>query len=214
MLTPKTTRTALLLVDIQQGLTHPTHWGPERSSPDFESNVKSVLSAARSYNQKRPETPILIIHVHNHSTRLTSPLHPSYVFPDSGVAGVAPMEVAAPLPNEPVLLKSVNSAFIGTNLEERLRAFNTEQLVILGLSTDECVSTTVRMAANLKVLADDVVRTPHEGRIVLLSDATAAWAKGGFDATTVHEVHLASLNHEFATVETTSHAVRSIMECV
>ncbi|KAG8420236.1 hypothetical protein J3459_011284 [Metarhizium acridum] len=210
MLPASASPTALLLIDIQQGMRHASHWGPERSTPEFESNVGSVLQAARVYIQGRPDKPILIIHVHNHSARLTSPLHPTYIFPD-GALGVAPMDVAAPVAPEPVLVKGVNSAFIGTDLEMRFRAFKTEQLVVLGLSTDECVSTTVRMAANLKVLERDAAGSRVESRIVLLSDATAAWAKGGFGAQNIHEVHLASLNGQFARVEATEDAIKAIL---
>ncbi|KAK2606273.1 hypothetical protein QQS21_003321 [Conoideocrella luteorostrata] len=216
LLPPSTTRTVIVLIDIQQGLTHPTHWGPERSTPSFESNVSRVLQSVRQYNQRQPETPILIIHVHNHSTRESSPLHPTYILQDAGSGGavchgVQPMQCAEPSPSEPVLIKNVNSAFIGTGLEARLRAFKAQQLIMLGLSTDECVSTSVRMAANLKVLAD-VEGISNESRIVVLRDATAAWAKGGYDAETVHGVHLASLDEEFASVALTLDVVGALMQ--
>lgn len=65
------------------------------------------------------------------------------------------------------------------------------------------MSTTVRMAANLGVV-DRPVRTGGEevdkGRIVLVSDATATFAKGWWDAETVHQVSVASLDGEFAEV--------------
>ncbi|KJK81050.1 hypothetical protein H634G_03584 [Metarhizium anisopliae BRIP 53293] len=193
MLPASASPTALLLIDIQQGMRHATHWGPERSTPEFESKVESVLQAARAYNQRRPDKPVLIIHPtttpRDWPRRCTRP----------------------PVAPEPVLVKDVNSAFIGTDLEVRLRAFKTAQLVVLGLSTDECVSSTVRMAANLKLLERDAAGSPPESRIVLLSDATAAWAKGGFCARTIHEVHLASLNGEFARVETTEDAIEAVL---
>jgi hypothetical protein len=78
------------------------------------------------------------------------------------------------------------------------------------------------MAANLGVvdqgrepvvLADgqqkDVVDV-DKGRIVLVGDATATWAKGGFDAETVHKVTLASLDGEFADVISTREVVEAL----
>lgn len=47
----------------------------------------------------------------------------------------------------------------------------------------------------------------EKGEVVLVGDATAAWAKGvggdWADAETVHKVHIQSLQNEFATIEKT-----------
>jgi nicotinamidase-related amidase len=61
--------------------------------------------------------------------------------PDEGVflAGTPGVEFkpeATPLPGEPVITKHVNSAFIGTDLEERLRADGVDTVAIVGLTTD------------------------------------------------------------------------------
>ena len=108
--------------------------------------------------------------------------------------------------------KSVNSSFIGTNLEELLKQHAIWKLYICGLSTDHCVSTTTRMAGNLHVTdhVDDQGRTV-KGEVVLVGDATAAWMKadGQWDAETVHAVHVESLQ-ELATVMKTKDVIASI----
>jgi nicotinamidase-related amidase len=97
----------------------------------------------------------------------------------------------------------VNSAFIGTNLKELLDNEKITKLVIVGLTTDHCVSTTARMAGNFGF------------DTFLVSDATATFNKKGIDgqnfsAELIHETALASLNGEFATVVTTDFLKQNI----
>lgn len=74
-----------------------------------------------------------------------------------------------PQDGEPLLQKHVNCAFIGTDLEQRLRAHGYDTLVIVGLTTPHCVSTTTRMAGNLGF------------RAFIVADATAAFDLVGHD---------------------------------
>lgn len=171
----------LLVIDVQQGFNDP-RWG-ERNNPQAEANIARLLRAWRATH--RP-----VVHVQHTSTQPTSPLHPEQ-------PGVAFKPEAHPQPGEPIVQKSVNSAFIGTDLEARLRAAHVGTLVIVGLTTDHCVSTTTRMAGNLGF------------HVHLIGDATATFAKVGPDGRTyaaqdVHDVHLASLHGEFADVTTTN----------
>ncbi|RAH43327.1 cysteine hydrolase family protein [Aspergillus brunneoviolaceus CBS 621.78] len=237
-----TTPTALLLIDNQTAFTHPTHWGPSRSNPLYEPNIQSLLlafrvaAAAAAAAQTTPTTTTTmeVIHVFHTSTEPDSPFHPA-----APVNGREPLDFAVPAPDgsEPVFWKCVNSSFIGTGLEAHLRARGIRQLVVTGLTTDHCVSTTVRMAANLGVV--DRGRGTHEGgeedglvpvdqrtgahaipptavpgRILLVGDATATWAKGGFDAETVHAVSLASLDGEFAEVVRTEEVVKALRKII
>ena len=188
---------AFLLIDNQIGFDHKTHWGPHRSNPNYDSNIQTLLHTFRTHSP-----PILIIHIQHLSASPTSPLHPS-----SPSSAFYPS--STPLPNELVITKTVNSAFIGTDLEAVLRANDIWTLYIAGLSTDHGVSTTTRMAGNLHVTdhvgADgSVVR----GQVVLVGDATAAWEKPGgkWNAETVQAVHLESLA-EFAWVVSTRDVV-------
>lgn len=137
---------ALLLIDVQQGLDEPV-WG-ERNIPEAEHHIAELLAGWRSAG--RP-----VLHVQHMSTGAASPLRPDR-------PGNAFKPEALPLAGEPVFRKTVNSAFIGTDLEAHLRGAGIGRLVIAGLTTDHCVSTTVRMAANLGfdvVVVDDATAT-------------------------------------------------------
>jgi hypothetical protein len=57
----------------------------------------------------------------------------------------------APLVGEPVLPKRTNNAFIGTDLEARLRAGDHKALVVVGVITNSSVDATVRLAGNLEL---------------------------------------------------------------
>lgn len=146
------------------------------------ANIARLLEAWRRVGHP-------IVHVRHHSTDPQSPLHP-------GQPGAAFKPEAEPGPGEPVYTKSVNSAFIGTTLDADLRARGIGKLVIAGITTDHCVSTTVRMAGNLGfhvwVAADACAtfeRRDHTGQ-TLTADA-------------IHQGALASLHGEFATVADT-----------
>jgi nicotinamidase-related amidase len=172
--------TPLLIVDVQKGFSDP-HWGA-RNNPRAEDNIAGLLAAWRSAR-------LPVIHVRHDSTSLTSPLHPSR-------PGNALRDDVAPMANERLIAKSANSAFIGTNLREHLEALGAKSLVIVGLTTPHCISTTVRMAGNFGF----EVQVPE--------DATAAFELRGHDGARISpaDVHyhaLAALSGEFAAITAT-----------
>lgn len=178
---------ALLVVDVQKGFDDP-YWG-KRNNPDAESNIALLLSAWRAL-----ELPI--IHIRHCSVEPGSPLR-------SELPGNAFKEEAKPLPDEKQFSKSVNSAFIGTGLETYLEQQDISSIVIVGLTTDHCVSTTVRMAANLGF------------DVTLIADATATFDRKGYDgvvylAEDLHKIHLVSLDGEFCTVRSTADILKAI----
>lgn len=174
------TTAALVVIDVQQGFDDP-RWG-RRNNPDAEANVARLLAAWR-------ETTRPIFHIQHLSAQPDSPLQP-------GQPGAEIKAEARPLWHEPVITKRVNSAFIGTDLEARLRQRGINTVVVCGLTTNHCVETTTRMAGNLGFAA------------YLASDACAAFDRVGPDGITypaeqIHAVTLANLHGEFATVRTT-----------
>lgn len=136
-------RTALLIIDVQQGLDEPRLG--RRNNPAAERNMARLLAYWRA--RSRP-----IFHVRHMSTERDSPLRPE-------LPGNAIKREVAPIGPEPVIEKQVNSAFIGADLQERLEAAGSETLVIIGLTTNHCVSSTARMAGDLGFRAI-VVPTP------------------------------------------------------
>ena len=178
---------ALLLIDIQKGLDDPSLG--KRNNPDAESNIALLLSAWREH--ARP-----IIHIRHCSVRPGSPLRPE-------LPGNAFKEEAQPLPGERQFTKSAHSAFIGTSLEDYLRDHGISSLVIVGLTTDHCVSTSARMAADLGF------------DVTLVLDATAAFEREGYDGVLysgdeIHRVNLVSLDGEFCTVRSTREVLTAI----
>lgn len=183
MFEPNST-TALLLIDVQRAFDDP-RWGP-RNNPDAEANIARLLAAWRTSNAP-------VVHVFHDSRTPGSPLHPSS-------SGNAPKPEAIPHAGEVEFRKNVNSAFIGTDLEDYLRAKDIKRLVVVGLTTNHCVSTTVRMASNLGF------------DTAIVSDATATFDRKAVDgrvrpAQEVHDAALSDLNDEFATVLTTNQLV-------
>ncbi|KAJ5176592.1 uncharacterized protein N7482_002469 [Penicillium canariense] len=213
--------TALMLIDNQSAFTDPSHWGASRSNPLYEVNLQSLLSAFRAARASS-STLLEVVHIFHSSDSPASPLHPSH--PDGGIR---PLDFATPASDdsEPIFWKNVNSSFIGTNLESHLRQKGIRQIIVAGLTTDHCVSTTVRMAANLGVVDRSLDDGPllfrpdgsreneirvERGRIILVSDATATFSKAGFDAETIHKVSVASLDGEFADVFGTEEVVKAL----
>ncbi len=162
-------KSAFLLIDVQEGLTDSTHWGPSRSNPAFEQNAATLLATYRKLvsSSQSASSRHKIIHIQHGSKSRESPLHPDK-------QGFAFQSFAKPINYELVIIKNVNSGFIGTNLEEVLRAhFAGEpgKVYLAGLTTDHCVNTTTRMAGNLGV-ADG--KSGEEGEVIFVEDAIAA----------------------------------------
>ncbi len=177
----------LLPVDMQQAFDLPS-W-PPRWNEAADRNGRALLAAWRSRG-------LPVIHVRHDSVSPGSTLAP-------GEPGNAFRPGFEPLGAEPVVSKSVNSAFIGTDLDLRLKRLGVRKVVVFGITTDMCVSTTVRTGANLGY------------EMILVEDACDCFdlldGQGGtIPARTSHRVHVATLGFEFAKVLTTHEIVEAL----
>lgn len=181
------TRCVLLPIDMQSAFDGPP-W-PRRWNRAVDANGQLLLAAWRGAN-------LPVVHVFHDSVERGSSLAP-------GTVGNEVRPGFEPWDGEPVVRKSVNAAFIGTDLDLRLRRMGVETIVSFGISTDMCVSTTTRVGANLGY------------RMILIGDACDCFdlpdgADGIIAAETVHRTHLATLAFEFATVISTAELLATL----
>jgi nicotinamidase-related amidase len=173
--------TALLLIDCQVGVDVRTHWGGptgRRNNPDAESHMLRLLAGWR-------ERGLPVAFTRHDSREAASPL--KLALPTG-----AQKHGFEPRDGEIVVVKDVNSGFIGTSLEVDLRRRGVQRLVAVGFFTNSCVETTVRMAGNLGF------------DTYLVPDACAASNRIGpdgadHDPEAVHAMSVANLHGEFCT---------------
>jgi nicotinamidase-related amidase len=180
---------ALIVVDVQRAFDEWEAAGKRRNNPDAVARIVDLLKAFRASGAP-------IFHIRHEGTKPNSSFLPSRT-------GYAVKNEAREAPGEAVIVKRVNSAFIGTDLEQRLRAGGIATLVICGATTNHCVETTTRMAGNLG----------FDARLV--RDATWTFDRIGPDgdahsAEDIHAMTLSNLNGEFAQIVATDDVIASL----
>jgi nicotinamidase-related amidase len=173
-------QTVLLLIDLQKAIDDPS-WGI-RNNPQAEENVGRLLLHWR-------ENHMPVIHV-RHVSR-----HPESTYRD-GQVGVEFKDVARPCPGEGVVTKYVCTAFIGTDLEAKLRECRAQDVVIVGVITNNSVEATARVCGDLGF------------KTIVVSDGTFTFGRKDFagrfrSADEVHAMSLANLDGEYARICTT-----------
>ncbi|WP_409305886.1 cysteine hydrolase family protein [Peribacillus sp. SCS-155] len=179
---------ALIIVDVQKAFDD-EKWG-ERNNPNAEENIRKILQLG--------EKKDVVIHIQHTSDNPNSLFYPKN-------EGYAIKDIVEPIDEDVIITKKVNSSFIGTNLEEYLKVNGITTVVITGLTTPHCVSTTTRMSGNLGFAT------------YLISDATAAFGMKDhndtyYDAATIHNISLATLHDEFATILTTEQLINDFIK--
>jgi len=98
-----------------------------------------------------------------------------------GTPGVEINPAVAPVGDEPVVQKAFPNGFQHTDLEQRLRGADADQLVLCGMMTSMCVDATVRAAVDLGfecTVVYDACATKDlrfDGRAVAATDVHAAF---------------------------------------
>ena len=186
---PHPSRTALVVIDVQRAFDEWEAAGKRRNNPDAVARIADLLAAFRAAHA-------LVLHVRHQGTASTSSFRPEGT-------GYPVKDEARERAGEPVIVKQVNSAFIGTDLDARLRAADIRTVVICGATTNHCVETTTRMAGNLGFDA------------WLVRDATWTFDRVGPDgdehsAESIHGMTLSNLNDEFARIVWTAEVVAAL----
>jgi len=170
----------LLLIHLQNSIDHPS-WasGGARNNPGAEFEIGRLLTLWRNHGWP-------VWHVRHDSTNPESHYRP-------GQPGNDFKAEVAPIDGEPIIPKRVNNAFIGTDLEERLRIGGHEALVVVGVITNNSVEATVRMAGNLGFST------------YLVADGCFTFGRKDWNgvfrtADEVHAMSLANLDAEYCTV--------------
>lgn len=173
------TRTALLVIDMQEEMATRTRSGRDRANPGAEAHIADLLALFRARG-------LPVVHVHHDEPG--SPVA-------FGLPGGAVMDCARPAPGETVFVKSASSAFAGTGLDAWLRRQGIGRIVLVGAVAAFCVTTSTRVASDLGF------------QVILPGDALVgfdipAHDGGRIDAATVLRVTLSLLGADFARLVT------------
>jgi nicotinamidase-related amidase len=173
-------RAALLIIDMQyatgsrQGALARKLKAEGSSVGDyrFARIEQSVLPHTLQLRERFTALQRPVLHVTvgaAHSNAWDAPVHMRKMFVEfANHVGSREHEILdelKPLANEHVLRKTTIGAFASTNIDSLLRALGCEQLYLVGISTNMCVETTAREAADRGyqvTLVEDACGTTHE----------------------------------------------------
>ena len=167
----------LLIIDIQRD------YFPGGAMPLVEP--EAAAAAARRVLDRFRADGLPVVHVQHVEG-------PDAPFMRAGTDGVEIHDSVAPADGEPVIEKAAPNSFVGTSLEDDLRAAGVDEIVVAGMMSSMCVDATVRAAAD-KGFAVTVVH-----------DACAApdleFEGTSIPGASVHGAFMAALGQGYATL--------------
>ncbi|TDO95793.1 cysteine hydrolase family protein [Marinomonas balearica] len=179
---------ALILIDQQKGIDHPKLG--LRNNPSAEAEISSLLSLWRQKSWP-------IFHVKHRSKQ-----RESVFWPDQ--EGFEFKEAFLPLEGEATIEKSVPCAFINNSLDDELKKLGVNEIVLVGVATNNSVESTARTGGNLGYT------------VYVIDDACFTFAKPDYfglarSADEVHAMSLANLHGEYATVISREQLVEKVI---
>ncbi len=196
-------QTAVIVVDMQHDFIAP---GAALETPMGRALVPTLQRVLQHARDTRMRV-IYTAHVHRRDGsdlglfgEIWQPIGERAALVD-GEPGVQVVREVAPLPHEPILKKHRYSAFFGTDLDLILRTEQIDNVVVTGVTTENCCHATARDAMF------------HGYRVAFLADATGTFdypdlGFGAVPAAEVHRVSLAILSASTAHVMTTDEFIR------
>lgn len=167
----------LLIIDVQEAWRD-ARLG-RRNNPDAETRIGRLLG----FWHQRAWPVVSVQHASRDPASLLAPNQPGYALSSALTLSDGDYRVT----------KTTNSAFVGTDLQSWLEERHHRELVVVGLTTVHCCSTTIRMGANLGF------------QMYAVDDAMATFDMCDVHGQTIsaaemHRMELAALSGEFATV--------------
>ncbi|ATZ02875.1 cysteine hydrolase family protein [Streptococcus suis] len=126
-----------------------------------------------------------VIHVRHHDQELVK-----------GTADWEIHSIVAPLASEKIFDKTFNSAFKETGLHAYLQETGIEQLVIMGMATNFCIDTTVKVAFE------------YGYQLAIIKDGTTTGYSGKLDAKDLIDHYQNIWSWNFAQVDTLENIIR------
>ncbi|HFR3503533.1 TPA: cysteine hydrolase family protein [Streptococcus suis] len=167
-------KTALIVIDIQNLLVEEKPYAIEERLALWQDSITKARQAG-----------IEIIYVRHHDQELVK-----------GTADWEIHSIVAPLASEKIFDKSFNSAFKETGLHAYLQEKGMEQLIIMGLATNFCIDTTIKVAYELGY------------KVAVLQDGTTTGYSGKLDAKDLIDHYQNIWSWNFAQVDRLENIIR------
>ncbi|MCZ4279386.1 cysteine hydrolase family protein [Kiloniella laminariae] len=148
MPTQNTSRTALILVDLQNDYFEKGNW-PLQNQEQAAQKAQGLLAHCR-------KNGLPVIHIQHLSGKADAP------FFAQGTSGAEIHNSVSPQENEPVIVKSEINGFKNTELLDLLRAQRVTKLIIAGSMSHMCIDALTRAASDYGfecVVAEDSCAT-------------------------------------------------------
>jgi nicotinamidase-related amidase len=173
---PRLSDACLVLIDLQNEYL---------AGPIALPGANAAIASAAKLLEKARHSGAPVIHVAHRG-------QPGGLFDRTAQRG-AIVAALTPLTGEPVIEKELPNAFAGTDLQARLAATGRKNVVLAGLMTHMCVSSTGRAALDLGF------------RIIIDADSCATRdlpdGRGGtISAAMIHDIALVELSDRFAII--------------